>query len=152
MKWCRTTSRVEGRRIRFRRNLGSGSAKLLLEHLFLVFGRLPALIGDDALGRRQPGPFASAAPRFLPHAVLLLGFLLGQGVNRRRERYAGNGGSVWESNPHIPPRKLLNPLPRNTLFGRTWAQYLRHFFNRITLRFADDVRIDLQRDTRVRMP
>lgn len=45
----------------------------------------------------------------------------------------------------------MNPLTRLLRFGRRWAQNLAYFLHRIRLRIANDVAINSQRDSRIRM-
>src|SRR6266478_8854925 len=48
--------------------------------------------------------------------------------------------------PSTPLAKSLNQLTREHKFGATWGQKVRHLLHCVTLRIADDVTINTQRD------
>jgi hypothetical protein len=59
---------------------------------------------------------------------------------------------VWESNPHHSLPKLLNQFPESILLGSNWVQKVSHLFDRKSLTLADHVRINVERDPRIRVP
>src|SRR5260370_20883378 len=50
-----------------------------------------------------------------------------------------------------PLAKSLNQFTREHRFGATWGQKVRHLLHCVTLRIADDVTINSQRDPRIGM-
>src|SRR5580704_1182194 len=61
----------------------------------------------------------------------------------------GRGGGDRTLSPQRP--KSLNQFTREHRFGATWGQKVRHLLHCRTLRIADNVTINSQRDPRIRM-
>ena len=63
--------------------------ELGIHYLFFVLGRAEALVGDDALRRRQSGALPRATPRLFPRIQFLAQFFPGL--------HGAFGRSLWES-------------------------------------------------------